>query len=184
MGVRLTACNPRDLMTACRGQRCTVRGQSWGRKHALDRVTVGENCSLARVSLVAVASPKKSVVHMLCVLMHLPRLKLLQMRPADDHNRLQPRLPFLLPLLPPPPLARSFLSRPLSDMCGFRQVVDLDPTDCTVQVMCAEFFGGRVTMHSLWGGEAKPGSRPSVTESWVLDEDAGPAYSITAADLR
>ncbi|CAN0462448.1 unnamed protein product [Hapterophycus canaliculatus] len=59
------------------------------------------------------------------------------------------------------------------------QVVDLDPEDSTVQVVCAEFFGGRVTMHSLCGG-----TRPGVTESWVLDENAGPAYSISAVDLR
>eukprot|EP00752_Nemacystus_decipiens_P014828 g13201.t1 len=65
------------------------------------------------------------------------------------------------------------------------EVVDLDPDDSTVQVICAEFFSGRVTMHSLWGGGSLPGSsRPSVTESWVLDDNAGPAYSITAADLR
>ncbi|CAM9888636.1 unnamed protein product, partial [Scytosiphon promiscuus] len=59
------------------------------------------------------------------------------------------------------------------------EVVDLDPEDSTVQVVCAEFFGGRVTMHSLSGG-----AQPAVTESWVLDENAGPAYSITAVDLR
>ncbi|CAB1112476.1 unnamed protein product [Ectocarpus sp. CCAP 1310/34] len=64
------------------------------------------------------------------------------------------------------------------------EVVDLDREDSTVQVICAEFFGGRVTMHSLWGGGQLPGSQPSVTESWVLDDNAGPAYSITAADLR
>ncbi|CAM9577430.1 unnamed protein product, partial [Ectocarpus fasciculatus] len=64
------------------------------------------------------------------------------------------------------------------------EVVDLDREDSTVQVICAEFFGGRVTMHSLWGGGMLPGSQPSVTESWVLDDNAGPAYSITAADLR
>ncbi|CAN0182141.1 unnamed protein product [Ectocarpus sp. 6 AP-2014] len=64
------------------------------------------------------------------------------------------------------------------------EVVDLDRKDSTVQVICAEFFGGRVTMHSLWGGGQLPGSQPSVTESWVLDDNAGPAYSITAADLR
>lgn len=60
----------------------------------------------------------------------------------------------------------------------------MDPSDETVEVVCAEFFGGRLTMHSIWGGNPAYGSRPSVTESWVLDDNAGPAYSVTAADLR
>lgn len=64
------------------------------------------------------------------------------------------------------------------------QAVDMDPSDDTVEVVCAEFFGGRLTMHSVWGGGSSPGARPSVTQSWVLDDNAGPAYAVTAADLR
>ncbi|CAM9234087.1 unnamed protein product [Discosporangium mesarthrocarpum] len=64
------------------------------------------------------------------------------------------------------------------------EVVDLDESDATIQVVCAEFFGRRLTMHSLSAGDPSEGIRPRVTESWVLDNKAGPAYSVRAVDLR
>lgn len=82
-----------------------------------------------------------------------------------------------------------FLFRPDKNLHELKQqhkVIDLDPSDATVEVICAEFFGGRLTMHSVCGGGGglSSGARPSVTESWVLDDNAGPAYAVTAADLR
>lgn len=39
-------------------------------------------------------------------------------------------------------------------------------------------------MHSIAGGATLPGGRPFVSESWMLDNNTGPAYAVAAADLR
>jgi hypothetical protein len=64
------------------------------------------------------------------------------------------------------------------------EVVDLDPTDSTVEIMCAEFFSKRLTMHSVNWGDAVEEIPARVMRSWVLDDRCGPAYSIRVADLK
>lgn len=62
-------------------------------------------------------------------------------------------------------------------------VADLDPLDSTVQVFAAEFFSRRLTMHSICWGDPKLGTETEVVQSWILDDNCGPAYSVTVADM-
>ncbi|CAN0220709.1 unnamed protein product, partial [Phaeothamnion confervicola] len=53
----------------------------------------------------------------------------------------------------------------------------------TSKVFCAEFFGRRLTMHSLSWGDRRRGIGPHVARTWVLDDRIGPAYSVVAVNL-
>uniref|UniRef100_A0A7S1FZN5 Uncharacterized protein n=2 Tax=Corethron hystrix TaxID=216773 RepID=A0A7S1FZN5_9STRA len=57
-------------------------------------------------------------------------------------------------------------------------VADLDPTDDTIDIIAAQFFGKKVTCHSL-----RRGPRPEVISRHVIDDDCGASYGILLVNL-
>eukprot|EP00588_Corethron_pennatum_P022251 CAMPEP_0194318074 /NCGR_PEP_ID=MMETSP0171-20130528/14717_1 /TAXON_ID=218684 /ORGANISM="Corethron pennatum, Strain L29A3" /LENGTH=825 /DNA_ID=CAMNT_0039074867 /DNA_START=109 /DNA_END=2586 /DNA_ORIENTATION=- len=57
-------------------------------------------------------------------------------------------------------------------------VADLDPSDNTIEVIAAQFFGKKVTLHSI-----ERGPKPRVTFSRTLDDTCGASYSAVLVDL-
>ena len=62
------------------------------------------------------------------------------------------------------------------------EVLDLDPDDQTLEIFAAEFFGRKLTMHSIMWDDRR--NSPVVVERQVIDENLGQAYSVTVADLQ
>jgi len=61
------------------------------------------------------------------------------------------------------------------------EVVDLNPDDGTVEVLAAEFFSQRLTLHALEWDERE--RCPRVVHREVIDDKLGYAYSVVVADL-
>lgn len=65
------------------------------------------------------------------------------------------------------------------------EVIDIDPDDDSIEIVAAEFFNERLTLTSLaprrdWLGPNKI----QVKQKMVIDAGCGPAYGVTAANLR
>jgi len=64
------------------------------------------------------------------------------------------------------------------------EVVDLDPDDDSVEIIAAEFFSERLTLTSVTSRNGWFGQKQlEVKQKLVLDNDVGPAYGVTAANL-
>jgi hypothetical protein len=57
-------------------------------------------------------------------------------------------------------------------------VVDMDPTDDSVEIIASQFFGEKVTLHSIQRGET-----PQVTFRRTIDRKCGKAFGCIVADL-
>ncbi len=57
-------------------------------------------------------------------------------------------------------------------------VADLDPSDDTIEIIASQFFGKKISLHSL-----KIGPDPQVVFSRIIDERCGAAFSSVLADL-
>lgn len=57
-------------------------------------------------------------------------------------------------------------------------VADLDPTDDSVEVIASQFFGQRITLHSIQRGPS-----PQVTTRRVIDDRCGASFSAILANL-
>ena len=58
-------------------------------------------------------------------------------------------------------------------------VVDMDDTDDTIEVISSEFFGKKVSLHSI-----KRGATPKVTFKRTIDDKCGKAFGCIVADLE